>query len=77
VVETLVVLQCVALAALILAALAAARWFWKSAPCYRKRGLADVQPKGKPEPEDESSCYVVVRPGQHRKPKEEKRWLRP
>lgn len=74
--EALMILQCVALAALILAALAAARWFWKSAPVHRKRGLADKRSKCEGA-EEEAPPYVVVRPGAHKKPEKEKAWLRP
>ena len=75
--ETLIVLQCAALVALILLALSATRWFWKSTPCYRRHGLADIQPKGRQEPESEESCYVVVRPGSQKKKVEKKAGLRP
>jgi len=72
-VEALTLLQCAALVALILAALAATRWFWKSAPVHRKRGLAD-----KPSPvQEEAPPYVVVRPGAPKRPEKQKAWLKP
>ena len=73
--QALIILQCVALAALIPALLSAARWLWKSAPSYRKHGLADKRSEQEP---DEIPPYVVVRPGAKPvKPKDGKRWLRP
>ena len=74
--EALMILQCVALGALVLAALSATRWFWKATPCYRKHGLADKRPK-RGEEEDEASVYTVVRPGAHKKPEKQKAWLKP